>query len=377
MSVTCVVQARLGSERLPGKVLEEIGGRPMLALLLGRLAPLRPDHLVVATTTDQADEAVAEVARAEGAEVLRGPEDDVLARFGQVLERYPASTVVRITADCPLVDAALVAAALELWAATGADYVSNTLVRTFPDGLDVEVLAADALRAADADAADSIEREHVTPFVYRRPERFALRSLRHAECLGHLRWTVDTADDLAGVRRLVETVGRVDFGWEEALGAAEVPSPETDGRSFLPAAPADSAFVLALRNDPSSVRWSISRRAVDPAEHEKWFSGVLECPGSRLWVAREGGDPIGQVRIDVCDGTGTVSITVDARRRERGAADWMLERLEAALDEDEQVHTLSAEVDRGNEASVRLFRGAGYEEAAEDGELVLMQRARR
>lgn len=376
MSVTCVVQARTGSARFPGKVLADIGGQPMLAFLLRRLAPLRPDHMVVATTTDQSDDLVADAARAEGAEVLRGPENDVLARYALALEQFPASSVVRITADCPLADAGLVRAALAVQSATGADYVSNTLVRTFPDGLDVEVIAADALRAANAEAVDPVESEHVTPFLYRRPERFALRSLRHNTYLGHLRWTVDTPDDLARVRQIVERVGRADAGWEEALSAVEVPPPAIGGRSFLPATAGDGRFVLSLRNEPSSIRWSRSPRPVDPGEHREWLAALLDNPGSRLWIARVGNQAIGQARVDVRDGVGKVSFAVEAGHRERGLGGWILEQLEAALGADEQVHTLAAEVHRDNEASQRLFAAAGYREVGRDGEFVIMRRER-
>lgn len=204
-----VVQARAGSTRLPGKVLMDVGGRPMLRLMLDRLVPLRQASvdLVVATSTLDRDDPVALVAAEAGAHVVRGDEADVLLRFAQAVEAHPADTVVRLTADCPLIDPALVVEALRLHRATGADYTSNTLVRTYPDGLDVEVLRADSLRAAAADATDPAEREHVTPFVYRRPRRFAIAQLVGHPDLGEERWTVDTADDIARVRAAVEAVG--------------------------------------------------------------------------------------------------------------------------------------------------------------------------
>ena len=200
VSTLVVVQARAGSTRLPGKVLMPVGGRPMLAFMLARLESVRCDDLVVATSTDGRDDAVAEVAAAAGVSVVRGSESDVLARFVAALDAHPADVVVRLTADCPLIDPAVVNEAIAVRAATGADYASNTLVRTYPDGLDVEVLTADALRAAAAEAVDPVEREHVTPFVYRRPERFRLAAVVGPEPLGDLRWTVDTADDLDRIR---------------------------------------------------------------------------------------------------------------------------------------------------------------------------------
>lgn len=377
LSTSCVVQARMRSTRLPGKVLAELGGRPLLAFLLRRLARSGPDHLVVATSDAGEDDPVAELAAAEGADVVRGPEEDVLARFALALDRFPADTVVRVTGDCPLVDPALVRRAIEVRETTGADYVSNTLVRTFPDGLDVEVVDAEALQRAAVEAVDPVEREHVTPYVYRRPERFALRSFRHPVVLSEHRWTVDTPDDLALVASIVDRLGRDDFTWEEALSVVEPPKAPADGFSFLPAGSGDAGFLLALRNDPDSVRWSRSGRPVDRGEHESWFASVLDDPATRIWVAREDGRPVGQVRVDVEAGAGAVSISVDPSSRGRGVASRMLGHLVAALGADEQVHALVAEVREGNEASSRAFERVGFTPSGREGGFLLMRRERR
>ena len=215
----CVVQARMGSTRLPGKVLADLGGRPMLAFLLDRLQPLLVDQVIVATSDLDRDDAVAEVAEAAGVGAVRGPEQDVLARFALALQRHPAAHVVRITGDCPPTDPAIVAAAVDLHIHRSADYTCNVLPRAFPQGLDVEVIAADALRMADQEARHAIEREHVTPCFYRRPERFRLANLRSGEDLGDERWTVDTPGDLGVVRDIVRGVGSGPaFGWRDALG---------------------------------------------------------------------------------------------------------------------------------------------------------------
>jgi spore coat polysaccharide biosynthesis protein SpsF len=221
MTTLAVVQARAGSTRLPGKVLMSVAGRPMLAFMLERLAGTHVDRLVVATSTDRRDDAVAEVAAAAGVAVVRGSESDVLARFAMALDTHPADVVVRLTADCPLIDPALVDEVVAARAAAGADYASNTIVRTYPDGLDVEVLTAGALSTAAAEATDPAEREHVTPFVYRRPERFRLVSVVGPEALGHERWTVDTADDLERVRAIVAQLDDpIGAGWRDILSVA-------------------------------------------------------------------------------------------------------------------------------------------------------------
>lgn len=204
MSTAIVVQARMGSTRLPGKVLQDIAGRPMLSYQMERLRRVkRAERIVVATTDQPADDAVERFCQKEKIACVRGSEHDVLARYHLAIERFPADVVVRITADCPLIDPAIVDEAI---AAYEPDYVSNMLETTYPYGMAVEVFSAQALREAHREAKDPAEREHVTPFIYRHPERYRLRSLTMAPNLSHHRWTVDTPEDFELVSRLLKTL---------------------------------------------------------------------------------------------------------------------------------------------------------------------------
>lgn len=220
--ILAVLQARMSSSRLPGKVMRPILGRPMIARQLERLNACETlDRIVVATSLDPSDDPLAALCEQLGAPVFRGSLEDVLGRFqGAALAHGPADHVVRLTADCPLADPAVIDACVRLHLARGTAYTSNTLQRTYPDGLDVEVMAAGALAAACAEAADPYEREHVTPFLYRRPERFPIAQLTQARDLSAHRWTVDTAEDLAFVEAVFEALepGRSGFGQEAVLG---------------------------------------------------------------------------------------------------------------------------------------------------------------
>ena len=194
----------MGSSRLPGKVLKDIAGRPMLSYQIERLRRVkRAERIVVATTDQTADDAVERFCQKEKIACVRGSEHDVLARYHLAIERFPADVVVRITADCPLIDPAIVDEAI---AAYEPDYVSNMLDTTYPYGMAVEVFSAQALREAHREAKDPAEREHVTPFIYRHPERYRLRSLTMAPNLSHHRWTVDTPEDFELVSRLLKTL---------------------------------------------------------------------------------------------------------------------------------------------------------------------------
>ena len=249
----------MGSSRLPGKVLEDLGGRPMLRFQLDRLAPLDVDHLVVATSTLARDDAIAEVAAAGGTPVVRGPEADVLERFLVALRTYPADTVVRLTGDCPLSDPGIIGEVVALHHERGADYTSNVFPRTFPKGLDVEVVSADALRTAAAEATDAAEREHVTPYLYRHPERFRLANLRSGLGLGDERWTVDTTRrPRRGAPHRGRSGGRRGFLVDRRAGALR-PAPAPGTGHCAPAPCGDHG----QRRPPSMAQRS-RRRALQP-----------------------------------------------------------------------------------------------------------------
>lgn len=216
----------MSSSRLPGKSLADIGGEPALALLLRRLRRARSlDEIVVATSTDQIDDAIAGLAAELGVAVGRGPRDDVLARFvGVVGDR--TGPVVRITGDCPLIDPQVVDATVELFLSTsGCKYASNLEPRAVPDGLDVEVVDADVLRAIANETLSPADREHVTAAIRSQPERFPAASLPGTAELGRLRWTVDDPEDLAFMRAVVARLGaeRYTAGIEEILSAVRAP----------------------------------------------------------------------------------------------------------------------------------------------------------
>ena len=190
---TCVVvQARMGSRRMPGKIFAPLAGEPALLRMMQRVAAVRGAAIrVVATSTEAADDAVIELCERHGIDCARGPLDDVLAR---VLEAAPAAcdTVVRLTADCPLVDPALVDRHIERFVAEEAVYVTNAVERTMPDGLDVEVISRAMLERAAALATERFDREHVTPWIRRHARTV---HVTQPVDLSALRWTVDESRD--------------------------------------------------------------------------------------------------------------------------------------------------------------------------------------
>jgi glutamate-1-semialdehyde 2,1-aminomutase len=222
MNVVALVQARMGSTRFPGKVLEPIEGEPMIGLLLGRLADARlVTRIVLATTSSVGDDPLVKYVQTLGFDVFRGDEHDVLDRFHQAATRAAADVVVRITGDCPLVDPELVDDVIARFLDGQVDYASNVMPPTYPDGLDIEVFSMRALTSAWTHASEAPEREHVTPYM-RRPGRFSVLNVENDCDHSSLRWTVDEPGDLAVIRNVFRTLGpRRRFGWREVLELQE------------------------------------------------------------------------------------------------------------------------------------------------------------
>jgi spore coat polysaccharide biosynthesis protein SpsF len=213
----------MDSSRLPGKVLANIAGRPMLAWVVERSRRARHvDDVIVATTVDGSDDPVEDYCRSSGYPVFRGSALDVLDRFYQAALQFDADTVVRLTADCPLIDPDEIDRVVDSFLEHGADFAANRLPppwrRTFPIGLDTEVCSFAALERAWKEADLPHDREHVMPYLYEVEGRFKVRVVEHDPDYGYMRWTVDAQPDLELVQRVVALLdGRDDFTWYEVL----------------------------------------------------------------------------------------------------------------------------------------------------------------
>jgi spore coat polysaccharide biosynthesis protein SpsF len=222
-----IIQARMGSSRLPGKVLKEIDRRPMLDWVVMRAGRAHTVNAVaVATTTDPSDDPIAAFCEARGIPVYRGDVFDVLDRYYQAARAFQAEVIVRLTADCPLLDPQVVDLTVQRFLDSGADFAANRLPppfqRTFPIGLDTEVCSFAALERAWKEAEQKYQREHVMPYLYDQEGRFKVVVVDHSEDEGAQRWTVDTPQDLEFVRQVVARFGgRDDFGWLDVLALLE------------------------------------------------------------------------------------------------------------------------------------------------------------
>jgi spore coat polysaccharide biosynthesis protein SpsF len=219
LKIVAIVQARMGSSRLPGKVLCDLHGKTMLARVVSRVRRAHAiDEVLVATTDCSADDVVAQECRRCSVPVFRGNEDDVLDRYLRAAQWTNADVIVRITSDCPLIDPEIVDKTVRAFLAERGDYASNVMVRTYPRGLDTEVMTVPALQRAWSDADQMYQRAHVTPYIFEHPEIFKLLSVTGDADYSQHRWTVDTPEDLEFVRTIYTRLeNRLEFLWRDVL----------------------------------------------------------------------------------------------------------------------------------------------------------------
>jgi spore coat polysaccharide biosynthesis protein SpsF len=196
MKIAAIIQARMGSTRLPGKVLRKLFDYTVLGHTILRLSQVSEiNEIIVATTTLSQDDAIVDEAKQQNVLFSRGSVDDVLSRYYEAALENNVDVIIRITSDCPLIDPSTIEKVLKHFKTEKVDYASNTLERSYPRGLDVEIFSMDALKRMYFEASKPEQREHVTPFIYQNPEMFRLYSCRNVEDYSKYRWTLDTVED--------------------------------------------------------------------------------------------------------------------------------------------------------------------------------------
>jgi len=239
MKVVCIVQARMGSTRLPGKVMLDLYGKTVLERVIERIKKVKNiDTIVIATTTKKYDDVIAEKALNCGVEVFRGSEDDVLSRYYFAAKKYGADVVVRITSDCPLIDPLITESVIDYYLENISkfDYVSNTLERTYPRGLDTEVFSFQSLEKAFNNAILERDREHVTTYIWKNPNIFKLGSYNNDEDYSYLRWTLDTTEDYELIKRIYNyfySFNNLNFGMKDIINLYKVDNKLIDINSMI------------------------------------------------------------------------------------------------------------------------------------------------
>ena len=206
--IGCIIQARMGSNRLPGKVMELLDEKnPSLYYTVSQIRNVKKlDKIIVATTNTKEDDIIFDFTKKMNIECFRGNEDDVLDRYYQCAKEYDLDIIIRITADCPLIDPQIVNKALNEFEIGKIDYIQNLDPRTFPDGMDIEIFKFNILKEAWKNADLSSEREHVTPYFRNNEKKFNIKNFSHDKDLSHYRWTLDYHEDLELIKIIVNDI---------------------------------------------------------------------------------------------------------------------------------------------------------------------------
>ena len=224
MTVVGILQARMGSTRLPGKVMKKIFGKPMLELQIERIMRCRKiDSIVVATSKSAQDDAIEKLCKQLNINIFRGSLNNVLLRFYEAAKNQSADHVVRLTGDCPLIDPEFIDRLIDFYFEEKCDYASNCRPPTLPDGLDAEIFSFEVLKKAKLNAQGIHQLEHVTPYIFLNPEQFSIKNWKFEEDFSGLRWTVDEIEDLAFVRKVYDAMykKKPDFGMKDILKLIE------------------------------------------------------------------------------------------------------------------------------------------------------------
>ena len=206
----CIIQARMGSTRLPGKVMKLLDeNNPSIFSTISQLQECTEiDKIIVATTTNEEDNVISDYVKNLEIDLFRGSANDVLGRYYECARKYSLSGILRVTADCPLIDPTIVDTGLKIFKNNNYDYVTNTLNRTFPDGNETEIFSFISLERAYNEANLPSEREHVTPYFKTHPELFKNTNFENTDDLSHLRWTMDYEEDMKFIKLILEKISK-------------------------------------------------------------------------------------------------------------------------------------------------------------------------
>lgn len=204
---TIIIQARIGSKRFPRKVISKIQGEYMISHIINRTKCVKAvNQIILATTKKDEDKILLDIAKNQNIFSFAGDEKDVLKRYFLAAEKFNADPIIRITGDCPLCDPKIIQKLIKIFNEKKIDYVSNRIIPTFPDGLDVEIFSFKALKKAEKEAKLQSEREHVTPYIYNNKKKFSIFNVKNKKDLSLFRWTVDEKKDLVFVKKIFEAM---------------------------------------------------------------------------------------------------------------------------------------------------------------------------
>lgn len=377
MKVVCIVQARVGSTRLPGKVLKKICGKTVLEQDIDRLKRVKNiDEIVIATTVLEKDNAIVEECERLGARCFRGSEDDVLSRYYYAAKENKADVVVRVTSDCPLIDSCVSENIIKYFIENKDkyDYVSNTIDRTYPRGLDTEVFSFYALEKAFKEATSERDREHVTPYIWDNTKIYSIFQYKNEKDFSDLRWTLDTEEDYKLISLIYEYFNNKEcFNMNDIVKFLEenpdikeinkdIEQKKIDVDLFLiPANESHCDLIYEWTNDDEVRKNSFNINKIPYDEHVNWYSKKLKDIECNIYLLANSNKNIGVVRNEKKGNENVISYSIDKDYRGKGYGYKILSKFEEELIKSNKDIVLTAYVKKENISSIKIFQKLSYE----------------
>lgn len=376
MKVVCIVQARIGSTRLPGKVLKDICGKTVLEHDLDRLRRVKNiDDIVIATTTSEKDIAIVKECERLKVKCFRGSEEDVLSRYYFAAKENGADVVVRITSDCPLLDSEVTESVIQCYLENSGeyDYVSNTIDRSYPRGLDTEVFNLCALEKAFNEATSQRDREHVTPYIWDNDNIFKNYQYKNETDYSDFRWTLDTEEDLKLISIIYEQFKDKDYFDMNDIVKFLDKNPEVkeinkgieqkkidDSLFLIPANESHCDLIYEWVNDDEVRKNSFNNNKIPYKEHVNWYLNKLKNPDCFIYLLANSNKNIGIVRVEKKENENVVSYSIEKQFRGKGYGHKILEKLQDELMKEKRNIVLTAYVKKENSYSIKIFERLNY-----------------
>lgn len=374
MRVIAIIQARMGSSRLPGKVLMNLMGKSVLEHVIYRVRQCKEiDDVIIATTTLQKDDVIVNKLNNIGIRSYRGKEEDVLERYYEAAKAYNVTDVVRITSDCPLIDPKVIDEVIRFYKQNSYDIVTNApgdeSERTYPRGLDVEVFSFRSLEEANFNATEEYQREHVTPYIYE--HKFKVFKYKNKLDYSSYRWTLDTWEDFELISKIYEAMYNeqqmfymrdvleyIDKNPEVVNINKAIVQKSIRGISLKKAVKDDCDLFYKWANEDETRKNSFSSEKIELEDHIRWFYEKLEDSNTEIYVVIKAEKYVGQVRLEKKNDVSYISYSIDKQYRRNGIGTEVLRIIKSLSKENK----LIGKVKKTNTASIKAFRKAGYEE---------------
>lgn len=376
MNIVAIIQARMGSSRLPGKVLMKVKEKSVLEHVIDRVRECKEiDDIVVATTNLQKDDVIIDLLKNLRVNYFRGSEDNVLERYYEAATVYVATDIVRITSDCPLIDPQIVDNIIRFYKNNEYDMVTNApndeSKRTYPRGLDTEVFSYEILERAYLKGTKSYQREHVTPYIYEND--FKIYNYKNQVNYSEYRWTLDTLEDFKLISLIYNNLygKNKTFYMEDILDYIEKNPQAIDINKDIKqkkikvelkkltlrkVTKEDCETLFIWANEEETRKNSFKKEDIDINTHIKWFNEKLEDINTEMYIILKDNLEVGQIRVEIKDHVGIISFSIDKKYRNMGIGKQILKTIKQYS----QCNTFIGRVKKENMASIKAFKNAGY-----------------